>query len=136
MKKGLRPRRQTCCRPQARQNRRPDEEGIKTIHHLLLQLPQCQNRRPDEEGIKTWICSILCDKKVRTVDLMKKGLRLARVKTTFRIASQNRRPDEEGIKTYYGSKFPGKSVRTVDLMKKGLRRRKFRLPPSKLESEP
>ena len=35
------------------QNRRPDEEGIKTyrfdeIFHIV-----CQNRRPDEEGIKT-----------------------------------------------------------------------------------
>jgi len=35
------------------QNRRPDEEGIKTVFRMIETLPLSQNRRPDEEGIKT-----------------------------------------------------------------------------------
>ena len=59
-----------------------------------------QNRRPDEEGIKTghqdggFAVPI-----VRTVDLMKKGLRLPEGVQHTQPTSQNRRPDEEGIKT-------------------------------------
>ena len=57
------------------QNRRPDEEGIKT--QQLQQLPEhaCQNRRPDEEGIKTDLLRVERVQAVKTVDLMKKGLR-------------------------------------------------------------
>jgi len=61
---------------------------------------------------------------VRTVDLMKKGLRrLKEVKVNI-VLRQNRRPDEEGIKTKEKLSLlsPGR-VRTVDLMKKGLRRK-------------
>ena len=36
-----------------RQNRRPDEEGIKTQFAKHIAEPKRQNRRPDEEGIKT-----------------------------------------------------------------------------------
>ena len=66
--------------------------------------PDSQNRRPDEEGIKT---KTKLKKKreafVRTVDLMKKGLRLDARAIARGCSRQNRRPDEEGIKT--GKKF-------------------------------
>jgi len=59
------------------QNRRPDEEGIKTWKKRNVWHTETgQNRRPDEEGIKTELLPAnlpgFC---VRTVDLMKKGLR-------------------------------------------------------------
>ena len=60
-----------------RQNRRPDEEGIKTSGFgVVPSKTMGQNRRPDEEGIKTY-----------------------RFDEIFHIVCQNRRPDEEGIKT-------------------------------------
>ena len=58
-----------------RQNRRPDEEGIKTLHCLDISAHAGQNRRPDEEGIKTYDFVFITYFSVRTVDLMKKGLR-------------------------------------------------------------
>ena len=59
-----------------RQNRRPDEEGIKTPGRQKCCRPHGgQNRRPDEEGIKTQVNSTIHYSAVRTVDLMKKGLR-------------------------------------------------------------
>ena len=59
-----------------------------------------QNRRPDEEGIKTApLVLSTSGNGVRTVDLMKKGLRLAAVADAVAVLGQNRRPDEEGIKT-------------------------------------
>ena len=59
-------------------NRRPDEEGIKTVVALRpFAAGRHSNRRPDEEGIKTLP---ECDRSDRmyipTADLMKKGLRL------------------------------------------------------------
>ena len=61
--------------------------------------PLSQNRRPDEEGIKTFVpSSLLSLNSVRTVDLMKKGLR-----------------------HIFSTSFTKAPVRTVDLMKKGLR---------------
>ena len=131
-----------------RQNRRPDEEGIKTLSFLSTKFSiSSQNRRPDEEGIKTSISPFgWYPGQVRTVDLMKKGLRPCSdvdvnqsfrqnrrpdeegIKTPYRpnyvvCLRQNRRPDEEGIKTAAGLNVYDPNVRTVDLMKKGLRRR-------------
>ena len=58
--------------------------------------------------------------KVRTVDLMKKGLRLLERELEAYVG-QNRRPDEEGIKAGLSPLAMRRAVRTVDLMKKGLR---------------
>jgi len=83
-----------------RQNRRPDEEGIKTVFQLMNYWLLSQNRRPDEEGIKTFCASNLpSESRVKTVDLMKKGLRPRDGSKSCNNAGQNRRPDEEGIKT-------------------------------------
>ena len=82
-----------------------------------------QNRRPDEEGIKTQKGAIVVSEDVRTVDLMKKGLRRSAGQDCTASRRQNRRPDEEGIKTCAWNEFRRTfCVRTVDLMKKGLRR--------------
>jgi len=82
------------------QNRRPDEEGIKTAGKRMIGGAFSQNRRPDEEGIKTFLPGTLSTPaSVRTVDLMKKGLRLGNIGQVFACQRQNRRPDEEGIKT-------------------------------------
>ena len=76
MKKGLRLLARATMRANGGQNRRPDEEGIKTLLPGAFNQLVGQNRRPDEEGIKTPRCKITdCIKQVRTVDLMKKGLR-------------------------------------------------------------
>ena len=73
---------------------------------------------------------------VRTVDLMKKGLRHAPI-PFLRQLSQNRRPDEEGIKTLkIRDRCWQLSVRTVDLMKKGLRPLNAALLSAGEESEP
>ena len=53
MKKGLRLCRLKCVLRRCRQNRRPDEEGIKTLVYDEIVHVVGQNRRPDEEGIKT-----------------------------------------------------------------------------------
>jgi len=53
MKKGLRPPIDQNNGGPPRQNRRPDEEGIKTVIVTGAQNHKRQNRRPDEEGIKT-----------------------------------------------------------------------------------
>ena len=59
---------------------------------------------------------------VRTVDLMKKGLRRSPRAFARETLRQNRRPDEEGIKTVSHRSIQSDArVRTVDLMKKGLR---------------
>jgi len=53
MKKGLRHKMKIWYAKAYCQNRRPDEEGIKTLSiHIPLAIYR-QNRRPDEEGIKT-----------------------------------------------------------------------------------
>jgi len=76
MKKGLRLFHGAFC-VVVGQNRRPDEEGIKTlIKTSEKKNVNSQNRRPDEEGIKTLVSVLV-----------------------LRGARQNRRPDEEGIKT-------------------------------------
>ena len=101
MKKGSRP--DTAMRAASRpsQNRRPDEEGIKTpdFGHSS---PVARVRTADlmKKGSRRDLLGLLqCGRNVRTADLMKKGSRL---QTGDRIGSpigQNRRPDEEGIKT-------------------------------------
>ena len=130
------------------QNRRPDEEGIKT---LLEQVPTpwCGVRTVDlmKKGLRPVPFRVFVGFVVRTVDLMKKGLRpsfpddnqfgkcvrtVDLMKKGLRrghgfsfhwISCQNRRPDEEGIKTSLLLQTENNStVRTVDLMKKGLRR--------------
>ena len=56
MKKGLRRIPITNLHSTPRQNRRPDEEGIKTNEpQQLFMVESSQNRRPDEEGIKTTV---------------------------------------------------------------------------------
>ena len=85
----------------AHSNRRPDEEGIKTLlREPRFQSREYSNRRPDEEGIKTSGCPTLrtpCI--IPTADLMKKGLRRHTVAHVDGPIDSNRRPDEEGIKT-------------------------------------
>jgi len=75
MKKGLRHFRHDNLQKKVGQNRRPDEEGIKTSNRRKYFLSNRQNRRPDEEGIKTRQMYGIQQQPVRTVDLMKKGLR-------------------------------------------------------------
>ena len=105
------------------------------------------NRRPDEEGIKTvrgrwWGCRA----RIPTADLMKKGLRQIQSCHSSSESHSNRRPDEEGIKTcafhgrfsrlLYSNRRPDEEgiktppggdpgshgcIPTADLMKKGLR---------------
>ena len=72
-----------------------------------------QNRRPDEEGIKTQDGEKFAIIGVRTVDLMKKGLRLLTLRFLARV-----------------------NVRTVDLMKKGLRHDQYDDYWRNNESEP
>ena len=110
MKKGLRRRRKACLLPSYDSNRRPDEEGIKTLS--LIPAPRLRrdsNRRPDEEGIKTpRENSRSLSLVIPTADLMKKGLRQWRKEMRKRKEDSNRRPDEEGIKTYpNGVRFEG-----------------------------
>ena len=147
MKKGLRPPWRPGPTGCAGQNRRPDEEGIKTrllaggrLHSLVRTVDLMkkglrpdhtpspstghgQNRRPDEEGIKTRPA-------MRSVASMwgqnrrpdEEGIKTPVFAAIAASGGQNRRPDEEGIKTGVGGIHPTTSgVRTVDLMKKGLR---------------
>jgi len=121
------------------------KKGLRRVPRGRSEHEAGQNRRPDEEGIKTEGSGVLFRQHVRTVDLMKKGLRLGYVaiilvsfcqnrrpdeegiKTDWPSPNrplkyrQNRRPDEEGIKTPVGNGIGPRIVRTVDLMKKGLR---------------
>ena len=53
MKKGLRRPKYGKLVAVVGQNRRPDEEGIKTGCDITRYNEMSQNRRPDEEGIKT-----------------------------------------------------------------------------------
>ena len=81
-------------------NRRPDEEGIKTYYDFHFNLLIYSNRRPDEEGIKTSPCRAPSSRApIPTADLMKKGLRREEVINGGAIL-----------------------IPTADLMKKGLRR--------------
>ena len=62
------------------------------------------NRRPDEEGIKTVDEAFLVIEYIPTADLMKKGLRSPVISETLSLLNSNRRPDEEGIKTQSGNR--------------------------------
>ena len=53
MKKGLRRYDTYVPVPGMISNRRPDEEGIKTVVAFVVVQNEISNRRPDEEGIKT-----------------------------------------------------------------------------------
>ena len=74
------------------------KKGLRHIE-VIKWFRQSQNRRPDEEGIKTAAAVNSMSGSVRTVDLMKKGLRPSFWAIPLSICGQNRRPDEEGIKT-------------------------------------
>ena len=81
-------------------NRRPDEEGIKTTNPVFVELLAYFNRRPDEEGIKTPLSSAdQLQISISTADLMKKGLRPCCLNGIVQV----------------------REISTADLMKKGLR---------------
>ena len=104
----------------------PDEEGIKTCwrhvdHPAIAGSDSC----PDEEGIKTMgpYSESTCER-VRTLALMKKGLRPVSELLFDRIERSDSCPDEEGIKTPHCCPCARRPpVRTLALMKKGLRPR-------------
>ena len=96
-----------------------------------------QNRRPDEEGIKTNTeRGDVSVSEVRTVDLMKKGLRPLR---RHRVAWLDVRTVDlmkKGLRLSARARARSSLVRTVDLMKKGLRHQMVSKPISPSSSEP
>ena len=101
------------------------KKGLRLTSDALMTAVKHSNRRPDEEGIKTlrgsrgpWPTSI------PTADLMKKGLRLVLPKE---VLDHSDIPTadlmKKGLRHSFHRGVQGRSIPTADLMKKGLRRR-------------